>query len=100
MTAARAIGVDLGGTNARAALVDFSRGEILADERAEVPSGRSPEVVAGLVANLVKRVAGDERLPVAVGIAAMLRDHQHVVNAPNLGWQEVDFGDALAKELG
>jgi glucokinase len=97
-----AVGVDLGGTNARAALVDVARGELLGEE-ARLPLGdRRPEAVAELVAGLVSAVDPKrERSGVGVGIAAMLRGWSGVVvNSPNLGWREVDFRAALRSRVG
>jgi glucokinase len=100
-----AVGVDLGGTNARAALLEVDgTGRILAERRAPVVD-RSPAAVADLVASLVyavKQEAGatDQRA-VGVGFAGMLRGWSGVVaNAPNFGWREVDFRALLRARLG
>lgn len=94
------LGVDIGGTNARAALVDAS-GTLLASER-EAWSDRSLESVVATVSRLVQQVAGDavpKDAPVGVGFAGMVRGGV-VVNAPNLGWRNVDLGSALEQSLG
>ncbi|HZS40571.1 MAG TPA: ROK family protein [Polyangia bacterium] len=97
-----AVGVDLGGTNARAALVDVERGAIIGDEAKHPLGDRAPDAVAALLEELARAVdPRGERLGVGVGIAAMLRGWSGVVvNAPNLGWREVDFRARLRGRVG
>jgi glucokinase len=99
-----AIGVDLGGTNLRAALVDPGSGAILAEERADIGTDRSPERVADLLERTVKHVTGRADRPIVgigIGIAAMLRGSTGVVvNAPNLAWYGVDFRALARARLG
>lgn len=96
-----ALGVDIGGTNARAAVVDRATGGLVAAAK-QSWEDRSPDAVVGAVAALLSQVlhgraVGDA--PVGVGFAGMLHGGV-VVNAPNLGWRDVDFGGALAKAVG
>ncbi|MBL8914470.1 MAG: ROK family protein [Archangium sp.] len=96
-----ALGVDLGGTNARAAVVDRSTGRIVASEK-QSWTDRAPEAVVGETAKLVNALAAKHSVavgPLGVGFAGMLRGGV-VVNAPNLGWRDVDFGGALSKATG
>lgn len=91
-----ALGVDLGGTTARVGVVERSTGRIVATAKETWTDVRPESVVretASLVRKLVQshpQVAG----AVGVGFAGMLRGPV-VVNAPNLGWRDVDFGTAL-----
>jgi glucokinase len=87
-----AVGVDLGGTNLRAALVDVETGALLAEDKYR-PTDRAPAAIADAVEQAVRRVDPDgRRRGVGIGIAAMLRGWTGiVVNAPNLGWREVAF---------
>ena len=100
-----AIGVDLGGTNARAALVDVAGGgRILVEEKSRV-TDHAPAAVADLVAGLIARVktshGADAPLPIGVGFAGMLRGATGVVaNGPNYGWRDVDLGTLLRARLG
>ena len=98
----RAVGVDFGGTNVRAALVDVAAGQILGGDAKETVSDKSPEGVAATVERVVKAVdPKNERAGVGVGFAGMLRGWTGVVvNAPNFGWREVDFRAALRKRVG
>lgn len=101
-----AAGVDLGGTNVRAAVVDPT-GQILGQSRARIDSDLSPEAVVRETAALVREVATqagtsvEELRAVGVGAAAQMRGTSGVVAlAPNLGWRDVPFGPLLAEALG
>lgn len=101
-----ALGIDLGGTNARAALVDPESGQILAARKAPL-SDRAPEAVAAAVAAVAREAAAAGGLsPAALGSAGVgvagqcLGSSGVVLNAPNLGWRDVPFGAMLARALG
>jgi len=95
------LGADVGGTNARVALVESS-GRLVHAVKAALPD-RSVEAVVATVKSLVTQVQMQEHGPTSpalgVGLAAMLRGPL-VVNAPNLGWRDVDFGTALSHAVG
>jgi glucokinase len=102
-----AIGVDLGGSNLRAAV--FGDGDTpIAHHREPVGEPRDPATIVERVAVAVERLAtehargpGDPPMPVGVGIAAMLRDRAGTVaNSPHLRWRDVPFGALLAARLG
>jgi glucokinase len=101
-----AVGVDLGGTNARAAVVDADTGEIVAAHK-EPLKDRTPVAVVEVVRHAVREAsdaAGLAKLPggrVGVGVAGQcLGATGLVMNAPNLGWRDVPFGDLLEGALG
>lgn len=101
-----AVGVDLGGTNVRAALVDTRvRDAALPSQSPELKvalAGRTaPDEVAARIAELVERVAAQApAAPVGIGVAGMLRGDTGVVaNAPNLGWRDVNFRALVAARL-
>jgi glucokinase len=96
-----AVGVDLGGTQVRAAVVDVVTGRILREAKDKVID-RDPPRVAALVQDVVERVdPSGKRAGVGVGFAGMLRGFTGVVaNAPNFGWREVDFRSLLRDRLG
>jgi glucokinase len=96
-----AVGVDLGGTNLRAALVDVASGEVLAEDKRH-HDDKSPEAIADSLVAAVRTVDPQHRrVGVGVGIAAMLRGWTGVViNSPNLGWREVAFRAAIEARLG
>jgi glucokinase len=101
-----AIGVDLGGTNARAAVVDADTGEIVAAHRERLVD-RAPEAVAKVVEDAVARAAAAAGIDprgagaIGVGVAGQCLGRTGVVmNAPNLGWRDVPLGDQLGRTLG
>ena len=106
MTGRLTLGVDLGGTNVRVAVVDAGSGAIVAARR-EPLAEKGPEAAVRVVAALAREVAaeaGVERAKlgtVGVGVAGQcLGLTGIVVNAPNLGWRNVAFGGMLAGALG
>lgn len=101
-----AMGVDLGGTNARAAVVDRDTGEIVAAHK-EPHRDRTPGAVVEAVAHAVRHSGAAAGVPasalarVGVGVAGQCLGRTGVVlNAPNLGWRDVPFGELLQRELG
>ncbi|HVK87562.1 MAG TPA: ROK family protein [Kofleriaceae bacterium] len=97
-----AIGVDLGGTNLRSAIVSPDTHAIGEHHKERVGEPRDPETIVERVAAHVERLApGSEPVSVGVGIAAMLEDRRGgIANSPHLRWRNVPFGDLLAKRLG
>jgi glucokinase len=97
------IGADLGGTNARAAVVDRATGAILTLHRDRLGE-RSPEAVAEVVAHVVREAAREAGMDVerlGLGVAGQCLGATGVVlNAPNLGWRDVGFGSMVSRELG
>lgn len=95
-----ALGIDVGGTNLRAALVDLATGQVVAHQR-ERQSSRAPADVVATVARLVAALPAAAGTPAGVGFAGQLRgDSGMVLNAPNLGWRDVPLGEMLAAALG
>jgi glucokinase len=91
------IGIDLGGTNLRAARLD---GTAITDARREpIGEPRDPATLVERVARVVEDLAAEG--PVGVGIAAMLCDREGTVaSSPHLRWRDVPFGALLAARLG
>jgi glucokinase len=101
-----AIGVDLGGTNARAAVVDSDTGEIVSAHK-EPLRDRTPERVVEVVRHALLQAAGAAGVSpaaaglVGVGVAGQcLGATGVVINAPNLGWRDIAFGALLSTALG
>jgi glucokinase len=99
------VGVDLGGTNVRAAVVDGD-GKVLGQEKHRLLS-REPAQVAEAVLRAGKTACAAAALPfgdiqaMGVGIAAMIeRGTGMVLNAPNLGWRDVPFLKLLHARAG
>lgn len=95
------IGIDLGGSNLRAASVGDGA-ELKAHRKEAVGEPRDPATIVERCARVCEELAGNERgVSVGVGIAAMLRDRQGMVaNSPHLRWRDVAFGSLLATRLG
>jgi glucokinase len=96
-----AVGVDFGGTNVRAALVDVGSGKLVRETKLAT-SDKTPEGVADTVDRVVREVdPQNERLGVGIGFAGMLRGWTGVVvNAPNFGWRDVDFRSLVRARVG
>ncbi|MBI2877969.1 MAG: ROK family protein [Candidatus Tectomicrobia bacterium] len=102
-----AVGVDLGGTNVRAILVN-DQGTILQRGRSPTEAHLGPERVVDHIASLVCRVleegeVGREMLlGVGVGTPGPLNPYTGIVHeAPNLpGWQQIPLRDLLQAKLG
>lgn len=95
------LGIDLGGTYARAAVVDAD-GRIEASAKIAL-TDRTPigviDVIAEAAAQAISKGGKVDR--VGVGVAAMLDgDTGFVANAPNLGWRDTPFGALLGAKLG
>ncbi len=106
MTRPLALGVDLGGTNARAALVDPATGRVVAAQKL-AHAERTPGAVVATIAAAVQQAAGAAGIDTAdlgaagVGVAGQcLGSTGMVLNAPNLGWREVPLGALLGAALG
>ena len=90
----QAIGIDLGGTNLRIALVaiEGSTARVIAEQRCAV-ANREPQAVAAAIAKTVDQLDGvTKHDPLGIGIAGMLDITGRVMtNSPNLGWRNVPF---------
>jgi len=98
------IGIDLGGSNLRAAAFGDGDGTTpVAIHKEAVGDDRAPDAIVERVARTIERLAGGGGGPVAVGVglAALLRDRRGTVaNSPHLRWRDVPFGALLARRLG
>lgn len=98
------IGIDLGGSNLRAAAFGDGDGATpLEIHKEAVGDDRAPEAIVERVARTIERLAGGSAGPVAVGVgvAALLRDRRGTVaNSPHLRWRDVPFGELLGRRLG
>lgn len=101
-----ALGVDLGGTNVRAAVVDTDTGEIVSAHK-EPLRDRAPGAVVEVIRHAIAQASAAASLPpgppgpVGVGVAGQcLGATGLVMNAPNLGWRDVAFGGLLSAALG
>ena len=94
------IGVDLGGTNFRAATFDAGSWTPVDHVKEAVGEARSPEQIVERIGALAERLAPNGGT-IGIGIAAMLCDRRGTVaQSPHLRWRNVAFGELLAKRLG
>ena len=95
------LGIDLGGTNARVAVVDRASGQVVASAKQGWTERGLDAVVRGTAELVTGLLAAHPAVSgsVGVGFAGMLRGPV-VVNSPNLGWREVDFGTPLSAAIG
>jgi glucokinase len=103
-----ALGIDLGGTKALAAVVNITTGEVIASERRRTHAEKGQEYVSQHITHLSAAALELAKLPngaeiVAVGIGAagqIDRQRGVVVNAPNLGVKDMPMADILGKQFG
>jgi glucokinase len=97
------LGIDLGGTNARAAVVD-EQGRILTSSKMALTE-RSPAAVVEVIAQTAaEALAGAGNAQVrgcGVGAAGQIhKDSGVIAVAPNLGWRNVPLAALLTERLG
>ncbi|NBD12467.1 MULTISPECIES: ROK family protein [Corallococcus] len=96
------LGIDLGGTFVRAAVVD-EKGVILANAKIALPDRKPAGVVETIAqaADAAVKKAGVKVDGCGVGAAGQIHKDSGVVSvAPNLGWRDVPLADLLTKRLG
>jgi glucokinase len=95
------IGIDLGGSNLRAAIVEGDA-TLVGQLREPVGEPRDPETIADRIARVCTQLAEDAtEVSVGIGLAAMLRDRNGTVaNSPHLRWRDIAFGPLVADRLG
>jgi glucokinase len=101
-----ALGIDLGGTKARAALV-MRDGRVVRAGTRRINRGISPEECVELVASAALEAAGVKdgirKKVSSVGLAAAGQIHartREIIYSPNHGWHDVPFARMLAHRLG
>ena len=95
------VGVDIGGTKVAAGVVDAD-GQVLERLRAETPDkSKSPQVVEGLIVDLVLELADRWDLrAVGIGAAGFVDSTRgSVLFAPHLSWRSEPLRDAVARRL-
>jgi glucokinase len=97
------LGIDLGGTNARAAVVD-ELGRILTSAKLTLAE-RSPsavvEVIAQAAAEAIAEAGHVQVRSCGVGAAGQIhKDSGVIAVAPNLGWRNVPLASLLTERLG
>jgi polyphosphate glucokinase len=104
-----ALGIDVGGTGVKAALVDLSTAELVGPRvREKTPQPSTPEAVAATIASVVTRVlmgqVMPEELPVGCGLPGIVKDGR-LASAANIdpgwvGWPATDrIGEAIGRKV-
>ena len=99
----RAIGIDIGGTGIKGALVDLRSGELIGKRlRYETPAGGHPADIAAVVSSIVKDLKVNVRhIPVGICFPAVVR-HGITLSAANVSqeWIGFDAERLFSKTLG
>ncbi|ROR67164.1 polyphosphate glucokinase [Agrococcus jenensis] len=101
----QAVGVDIGGTGVKAALVDVRTGELLSDRvKLPTPEGGEPDAIRDAVVELVERLEAPEGTPIGVTFPAIVR-HGRTMSAANVSkaWIGLEaerlFEQALGRDI-
>jgi len=98
----KAIGIDIGGTGIKGALVDTKSGVLLSERlRYETPQGGSPKAIAKTLRDLIAQLPGSAGLPVGICFPAVVQ-HGVTLSAANVSkeWIGLDADAMFEKELG
>ena len=99
------IGVDLGGTNIAAGLVDLDSKSIVRKNSVKTRAPRPCEEISKDIADLCKRLCEDEGIStdkidwVGVATPGVVKSGV-VVSAANLGWKNADLGEHVSRYTG
>lgn len=101
-----ALGIDVGGTGVKAALVDLSTGELLTSRvRQKTPTPATPEAVLETVGQVVEGVAAEREIPagapVGCGLPGVVK-YGRLLSAANIdpAWIDTPVEEWLAGTLG
>ena len=88
----KAIGIDIGGTGIKGALVDITKGELLSERiKFATPEGGKPEDIADVVAKIVSLLPGAKKnLPIGICFPAVVR-HGRTMSAANVSKEWIGF---------
>ena len=98
----KTIGIDIGGTGIKAAIVDIDSGVLVSERLKEAtPTGATPHDVAAVVARLVEQLDPQGSLPIGVAFPAIIVN-EVALSAANVSaeWINLHVGDLLEKATG
>lgn len=99
----KALGVDIGGTGIKAAIVDVDSGELLSDRlKLPTPAGGEPDAIVATVVALIDQLGGlDDGVPVGVCFPAIVRQGR-TMSAANVSkkWIGLEAEKLFEKALG
>jgi polyphosphate glucokinase len=98
----KAVGIDIGGTGIKGALVDTDTGELLSDRiKLDTPEGGEPDDIVKVVVEILKKLDVDEDTKVGVCFPAVVI-HGKTMSAANVSkkWIGLDAEKLFEKALG
>jgi polyphosphate glucokinase len=99
---ARTIGIDIGGTGIKAAIVDVENGELVSEKiKVGTPEGAKPSDVADVVHDLVEQLDPNGSLPIGVCFPAVIVD-EVAMSAANVdkSWIGTNVGTLFEERTG
>jgi polyphosphate glucokinase len=88
---AQAVGIDIGGTGIKGALVDTVKGELLSDRiKLDTPKGGEPEDIVKVVVAILEKLNVAKTVPVGVCFPAIVIDGK-TMSAANVSHKWIDF---------
>lgn len=100
--AKRAVGIDIGGTGIKAAIVELRTGELVSERlRIETPAGGGAQAIALATKELVQSLGSRGNLPVGICFPAVVK-HGHTQSAANVSseWIGLDAQALFTQRLG
>jgi polyphosphate glucokinase len=97
----KAVGIDIGGTGIKGALVDTSTGELLSDRiKLDTPKGGEPDDIVKTVVEIVNQLKIEKSIPVGVCFPAIVI-HGKTMSAANVSkkWIDLDAEQLFEKAL-
>jgi polyphosphate glucokinase len=94
------IGIDIGGSGIKGAVVDISDGELVSDRfRIETPEPATPEAVTEVVVEVVSQL--DTDIPIGIGFPSVIQ-HGVSLSANNISkkWIGVNVEDRISEAVG
>ena len=89
--AKKAIGIDIGGTGIKGALVDVKEGKLVSDRiRMETPYGGRPDDMANVVREIVKQLGASKDTPVGICFPAVVQNGV-AKSAANISSEWIDY---------
>jgi polyphosphate glucokinase len=98
----KAVGIDIGGTGIKGALVDTTTGELLSDRiKVATPAGGEPDDIVKTVVDIIDRLKVDDGIPVGICFPAVVI-HGKTMSAANVSkkWIGLEAEKLFEKAIG
>jgi polyphosphate glucokinase len=98
----KAIGIDIGGTGIKGALVNLKKGTLIGERiRVETPDGATPEQVVAKVLEIIQQIEGAKGLAIGICFPAIVKDGK-TLSAANVSdsWIGLQADRLFEKTLG